>query len=250
MRSLRRTSRLMPSQDQGGRGVDSCSPPTARVHPGLEFAPRPHARRPRRAAVQRAPLLEFPQAAMVGKTDVVKRLLHAMKHNGMAPCQELWRRVLKMMSSRENFSTCLVVKAFFRNVFPNDKRIWCCLVNVALEVGDAESARSTLQQYQKAELGINGHVPLFRTFTVLKDADAAETVFHELGAEASPLMLNLLLLTCVNNGSRAQLAALGRSPRAGGRGSQSRGRLWRDCRRIDAVSYNTAMKDFAQRQIG
>ena len=39
-----------------------------------------------------------------------------------------------------------------------------------------------LQQYQKAELGIDSQVPLFRTFTVLKDADAAETVFHELGA--------------------------------------------------------------------
>ena len=84
-------------------------------------------------------------------------------------------------------------------MFPNDKMIWSCLVNAALEVGDAESARSTLQQYQKAELDINGHVLLFRTFMVLKDADAAETVFHELGAEASPLMLNLLLLTCGNN---------------------------------------------------
>ena len=63
--------------------------------------------------------LSFLESAVrVGKTDVVERLLRAMQHSGMAPCQEFWRRVLKMMSSREDFSTCLVVEAFFQTSFP------------------------------------------------------------------------------------------------------------------------------------
>merc|ERR1719362_2458490 len=105
-----------------------------------------------------------------------------------------------MLSSRKEFDTCLLLHSIFWRHLPSDKVVWSCLVNASLEVGETHSTESMLEQFAKADISIQDHILFFRTYLALQDVDSAEAMFHKLGAQASPLMLNLLLLTCVNTG--------------------------------------------------
>jgi len=186
-------------------------------------------------------------AVRVGKTDVLERLLRALKRSNMAPSQEFWRRMLKMLSSRKQFSTCLLVHTLFRNQLPTDKVIWSCLANACLEVGDASRAETMLEQYKKADINIKDHVLLFRTYSALKNADASEALFHQLGARTSPLMLNLLLLTCVNtNQAERGMRLLHEAHRLEEEARQSQAGENQDTIMADTISYNTVIKGLAQ----
>jgi len=185
-------------------------------------------------------------AVRVGKTDVVERLLRALRRSHLVPTGDFWRRVLKMLSSRKLFTTCLAVDSFFQRQLPNDKVVWSCLANAALEVGDAQRAASMLDEYSKAGIGVKDHVLFFRTYLALRDADKAEAIFEKLGADTTSLMLNLLLLTCVNTGQ----------PERGLRLLHRAHELEDEARRsseapetpplVDTVSYNTVIKGLAQ----
>jgi len=180
-------------------------------------------------------------AARVGKTDVVERLLRAVRNSSLSPSHDFWRRVLKMLSSRKLFSTCLFVDVLFQGQLPVEKVVWSCLVNAALEVGKPERAASMLKQYQKADIIVKDHVLFFRTYLALKDVDAAEAMFNKLGAHTSSLMLNHLLLTCVNTGQpqrglRLLHQAHGLEDEAGA----AAGTL------VDTISYNTVIKGLVQ----
>merc|ERR1719159_481673 len=55
-----------------------------------------------------------------------------------------------------------------------------------------------LDRYRESQIEPKDHVLLFRTFVAMNDVDSAEATFRSLGESMSSLMLNLLLLTCVN----------------------------------------------------
>lgn len=180
-------------------------------------------------------------AVRVGKTDVLERLFRALKRSDLTPSQEFWRRVLKMLSSRKHFSTCLLVHTLFRHQLPVDKVVWSCLANASLEVGDAQRAASMLEQYTKADISIKDHVLLFRTYLALKDVESAEALFHKLGGQTSPLMLNLLLLTCVNTGQPERgLRLLHEAHELEDK------KAGEDTTVVDIISYNTVIKGLAQ----
>jgi len=183
-------------------------------------------------------------AVRVGKTDVVERLLRALRRSQLVPTHDFWRRVLKMLSSRKLFSIVLAVDSLFQRQLPNDKVVWSCLANAALEVGDANRAASMLDEYSKAGIGIKDHVLFFRTYLALKDADKAEAIFEKLGAEVTSLMLNLLLLTCVNTGQPERgLRLLHRAHELEDEARQSSPEA---PALVDTVSYNTVIKGLAQ----
>jgi len=179
-------------------------------------------------------------AARVGKTDVVERLLRAVRSSSLTPSQDFWRRVLKMLSSRKLFSSCLFVEALFQGQLPIEKVVWSCLVNAALEVGKPERAISMLKQYQKADINIKDHVLFFRTYLALKDVDAAEAMFNKLGAQATSLMLNHLLLTCVNT-RQAE-----RSQHILHRAHELEDQAGASGTLVDTISYNTVIKGLVQ----
>lgn len=186
-------------------------------------------------------------AVRVGKTDVLERLFRAVKRSNMNPSQEFWRRMLKMLSSRKHFSTCLLVHTLFRNQLPTDKVVWSCLANACLEVGDAQRAETMLEQYSKADISIKDHVLLFRTYLALKNTDASEALFHRLGVDTSPLMLNLLLLTCVNtNQAERGLRLLHEGHQLEERAEKSQSGESEDTTVVDTISYNTVIKGLAQ----
>mmetsp|Transcript_61639 Transcript_61639/g.198549 ORF Transcript_61639/g.198549 Transcript_61639/m.198549 type:complete len:630 (+) Transcript_61639:142-2031(+) len=181
----------------------------------------------------------FIQSAIrVGKVDVVERMLRAMKRSGTAPTLQFWQTTLKMLSSRKHFSACLSAHSLFGQQIPTDKVVFSCLINAALEVGATDRAAAMLRRYGDADIDPKDHVLFFRTYVALKDVDAAEAIFRKLGSKVSTLMLNLLLLTCVN--ARQPRRALD---------------FLHECHEIekaleekvvDVVSYNTVIKGFAQ----
>jgi len=181
----------------------------------------------------------FIQSAIrVGKVDVVERMLRAMRRCSVPPTLQFWQTTLKMLSSRKHFSACLSAHSIFGESIPADKVVFSCLINAALEIGATERAAAMLERYGSAGIDAKDHVLFFRTYVTLRDIDAAEAVFRKLGNEVTTLMLNLLLLTCVN----------ARQPK---RGLE----FLRESRRIettlpekivDVVSYNTVIKGFAQ----
>mmetsp|Transcript_142370 Transcript_142370/g.265330 ORF Transcript_142370/g.265330 Transcript_142370/m.265330 type:complete len:642 (-) Transcript_142370:19-1944(-) len=188
----------------------------------------------------------FIQSAIrVGKVDVVERLLRCMRRKGMAPTRDFWRSTLKMLSSRKHFSTCLSAYASYSSVMPADKVAFSCLVNAALEIGEPQRAKTLLDSYCKCDLEPRDYVLVFRTYVALNDVEAAEVTFGELGKKMTPLMLNLLLLTCVNSQRPEHALKL----------LQDAQELEEMCDRadalessqfVDAISYNTVIKGFAQ----
>jgi pentatricopeptide repeat protein len=187
----------------------------------------------------------FIQSAIrVGKVDVVERLLRSLKRSGCTPSTEFWRTILKMLSSRKHFSLCLTVHAIFGKFLPADKVVYSCLINGALESGAADKAATMLDSYRQADLEPRDFVLFFRTYVATHDVAAAEILFRELGESMSSLMLNLVLLTCVNTASPERALKLLQEARefevSRAQTSTEKERL------VDVVSYNTLIKGFAQ----
>jgi pentatricopeptide repeat protein len=183
----------------------------------------------------------------VGKIDVVERLVRSMKRRGAEPSRDFWRTTLKMLSSRKHFDACLSIYTIFGRSLPSDKIIFSCLINGALESGASERASQMLERYCEADLEPRDHVLLFRTYVAIGDIDAAEKTFRSLGEEMSALMLNLLLLTCVQ--AKQPERALERLHEAHQLQETRNSKLVnpQDAEVIvDVVSYNTVIKGFAQ----
>jgi len=142
---------------------------------------------------------------------------------------------------------CLVIYQIIGRSLPADKVIFSCLINGALENGAAERAAAMLERYCEADLEPKDHVLLFRTYVAMRDVNSAEKTFRALGEKMTSLMLNLLLLTCVN--AKEPERALERLHEA---------RVFQENRAknstdsqddepiVDVVSYNTVIKGFAQ----
>lgn len=188
--------------------------------------------------------LSFVQSAVrVEKIDVVERMLRVMRRHRMEPSLRFWQTTMKMLASRKHFSACLVVHTLFSKQIPTDKVVFSCLINAALEVGDPQRAALMLERYRDAGIEAKDHVLFFRTYVALGDVDSAEAVFQRLGADASTLMLNLLLLTCVNADQPARGIRLLREAHD----FESQGVQDIPSEKIvDVVSYNTIIKGFAQ----
>eukprot|EP00928_Gymnodinium_smaydae_P063768 TRINITY_DN47264_c0_g1_i1.p1 TRINITY_DN47264_c0_g1~~TRINITY_DN47264_c0_g1_i1.p1 ORF type:complete len:667 (-),score=167.80 TRINITY_DN47264_c0_g1_i1:148-2148(-) len=196
-------------------------------------------------------------AVRVGKVDVVERMLQAMRRNGMTPNARFWQRTLKMLSSRKYYSACLTAQAVFEDDVPCDKVSYSCLINAALEIGQPERAAAMLERYEQSGVEAKDYVLFFRTYVANGDIDAAEKVFRRLGAETTPLMLNLLLLACVNakdpkralalvnEAHELEAAALARNKAAAESPSGASQALENEVI-VDVVSYNTIIKGFAQ----
>jgi pentatricopeptide repeat protein len=179
----------------------------------------------------------FIQSAIrVGKIDVVERMLRSLQRKRISPSMEFWHAILKMLASRKYFSCCLSIFTMYGNVLPNDKVIFSCLMNAALESGASDKAVEILSRYKQCDLEVCDYVTVFRAFVAVGEVDQAETLFKELGSKATPLMMNLLLLACVNakQAQRAHDLLL-------------EGHSFEDLpssRIVDAISYNTVIKGF------
>lgn len=197
----------------------------------------------------------FIQSAIrVGKIDVVERLLRSMKRRGAMPSCEFWRTTLKMLSSRKHFDSCLSIYALFGRTLPSDKVVFSCLINGALENGAPDRAAAMLERYCEADLDPRDHVLLFRTYVAINDVKSAEKTFRALGEDMTSLMLNLLLLTCVQtNQPEHALECLhdayafqeSRNRKADENCPQEGGAQESEPM-VDVVSYNTVIKGFAQ----
>jgi len=175
-------------------------------------------------------------ATRVGKIDVVERMLHLMMRNGVTPKPSFWNSTLKLLSSRKHFPCCLHIFTTYGHILPNDKVIFSCLINAALEHGSQEQAVAMVRRYKQCDLEICDYVTIFRTYASAGKLEQAERLFKELQGKTSTLMMNLLLHTAVkcNEPERAlQLLFEGHSyddldaPRI-----------------VDAISYNTVIKGF------
>lgn len=174
----------------------------------------------------------------VGKVDVVERMLRTIKRNQLVPTLRFWQTTLKMLSSRKHFNTCLSIHNLFGKQIPADKVIYSCLINAALEKGVPERASAMLEKYGESGIDAKDYVLFFRTYVAINDVDSAERVFRKLGSKMTTLMLNLLLLACVN----------AKQPKRAYKLLEEAHMLEKDSpeRIVDVVSYNTAMKGFAQ----
>jgi pentatricopeptide repeat protein len=179
----------------------------------------------------------FIQSAIrVGKIDVVERMLRAMKRNQIEPSIQFWQTTLRMLSSRKNYGASLSVYTLFQKQIPPDKVVFSCLINAALEVGAPERAVSMLERYGECELDAKDHILFFRTYVAVGDVESAETIFRRLDKETTTLMLNLLLLTCVNTQQADRAADIVRLAHE----------VHGESPIVDIVSYNTVIKGFAQ----
>jgi pentatricopeptide repeat protein len=174
-----------------------------------------------------------------------------MKRRGAEPSQEFWRTTLKMLSSRKHFDACLSIYTVFGSSLPADKIVFSCLINGALESGSPHRAAAMLNRYREAGLDPKDHVLLFRTYVATKDVDSAEETFRSLGEDMTSLMLNLVLLTCVNSQQpdralkRLHDAREFQESRARKASEQNKSNQENDPI-VDVVSYNTVIKGFAQ----
>jgi len=194
------------------------------------------------------PLLSsFIQSAIrVGKLDVVERILRGMSRRSNQPSCEFWQTILKMLSSRKHFDSCLTVYSMFGSALPADKVVFSCLINAALESGTPERATSMLSRYKESGIDARDYVLLFRTYVATNDGPSAEATFKELGENMTPLMLNLVLLISVNAKDPDRALALLYDARSFQERNDMSG-----CERerepiVDVVSYNTVIKGFAQ----
>lgn len=186
-------------------------------------------------------------AVRVNKLDVVERMLRTMSRNGMTPSLDFWHSTLKMLSSRKHFSIAISVFTAFGHMLPNDKVIFSCLINAALESTMKESLPAMLARYQQCDLRAEDYVTVFRTCVAIGDADAAEKLFLDLASQTTPLMLNLLLLACINiKQPKRAMDILSKAHEfetetalQGGESSPKASQI------VDTVSYNTVMKGFA-----
>eukprot|EP00929_Paragymnodinium_shiwhaense_P015010 TRINITY_DN123005_c0_g1_i1.p1 TRINITY_DN123005_c0_g1~~TRINITY_DN123005_c0_g1_i1.p1 ORF type:complete len:650 (+),score=186.38 TRINITY_DN123005_c0_g1_i1:141-2090(+) len=181
-------------------------------------------------------------AIRMGKMDIVERMLRDMRHRHVQPSLQLWQSCLKMLASRKHFSTIVAVAFIFdADDVPLDTVIYSCFVNAALEVGAHDAAEKSLKRYGKLELESRDNVLFFRTYAATGNADAAEELFKRLGHKTTTLMLNLLLITCVN--SKDALRAHRILELA--HGLEKANDII-----VDVVSYNTVLKGYAQEANG
>jgi len=182
-------------------------------------------------------------AVRVGKIDVVERMLRTMMRNRMIPSIDFWHSTLKMLSSRKHYSSCILVFATYGHVLPNDKVIFSCLINAALESGAPDKAVPMLNRYQQCDLEPADFVTAFRTYVAIGAADEAEKLFWKLGTQMTPLMLNLVLLACINAKqperamnllAKAHHFETGDNSDLAANGAQI----------VDTISYNTVIKGF------
>jgi pentatricopeptide repeat protein len=182
---------------------------------------------------------EFLQSACrVGKTDVCERLLQTMKKNGMIPSVGFWQSLLKMFSSRRLYTVCLQAYDLFRELIPADRVAYSCLINAALECNQAREAVNMLQRYREADLDVKDYILFFRAYTAAGDLNGVVRTFRELKGRTTTLMLNLLLLTFVNEKKTEDALTYLKEAKVYEQESGSR--------MIDTVSYNTLIKGFAE----
>jgi len=184
-------------------------------------------------------------AVRVGKIDVVERMLRMMIRNRITPSTELCHSTLKMLSSRRHFSSCVHVFVTYGDMLPNDKIIFSCLINAALESNMLDKAVLMLSRYQQCDLETSDYVTAFRTCVATGSVDLAEKLFLDLKQKAAPLMLNLALLVCINGKQpeRAMMLLVKAHkfeavPSTGGAENSKALHI------VDTVSYNTVIKGF------
>lgn len=186
--------------------------------------------------------LAFVQCALrLERADLVEYVLLAMRRSGVSPSTDFWQRVLRMLSSRKLFQTCLWVHGIFGRQLPVDKVVLSCLSNAALETGDPMRAFAIMKSYQETDMAPHEHLLFFRTYLLLEDTDAAEAMFQKLGARATPLILNLLLSTCVNTGQHDRAFRLLQEAH-----ELESARSTKEGPLVDLISYNTVIKGLAQ----
>mmetsp|Transcript_50676 Transcript_50676/g.94638 ORF Transcript_50676/g.94638 Transcript_50676/m.94638 type:complete len:621 (-) Transcript_50676:17-1879(-) len=181
----------------------------------------------------------FVQSAVrMSKVDVAERMLRTMKRSGLVPSAEFWQHTMKLMSSRRQFSLCLSAYNIFEHLMPADKVTFSCLINAALDLNMPQRTPGMLSKFQQAGIAPKDHVLHFRCYVALGNVNDAEKLFHELDTQANTLMLNLLLLTCVNGHQPERALQILQSAHALEQGMQET--------LVDTVSYNTVMKGFAE----
>mmetsp|Transcript_59833 Transcript_59833/g.104641 ORF Transcript_59833/g.104641 Transcript_59833/m.104641 type:complete len:685 (+) Transcript_59833:79-2133(+) len=187
----------------------------------------------------------FIQAAVrIGKIDVVERKLSLMMRNRVTPSLEFWHTTLKMLSSRKHFSICLSIYSLYGSAFPNDKVIFSCILNAALESGAPKRVTSILPLYLQACLEVQDYVIVFRMYQALSDVDGSENLFHVLKSRTTPLMLNLLLMTCVSSSQADRALKCLRQAH-----QYEADRCWnlqvKHRKIVDSISYNIVIKGFS-----
>lgn len=179
-------------------------------------------------------------AIRVGKIDVVERMVRAMFRNGVGPSLAFWQATLKMLSSRRHPQACLALHRAFSRDIPRDKVVYSCVINAALDCDQANLAAELLPTYAAdPTLDSRDQVLVFRTYAAVGDVESAERALRQKGEQATTLMANLLLLTCVNAGAPEKAAELLQElQELEARGARSRV--------LDAVSYNTVIGGLAR----
>lgn len=178
-------------------------------------------------------------AVRVGKIDVVERMMRLMMANRITPSSSFWLSTLKMLSSRKHYSVCLLVFSSYGHMLPNDKVIFSCLINAALESSAPEKAASMLRRYQQCNLEASDYVTAFRVHVATGDDDAAVKLFSEMGESITPLMLNLVLLACINAKRPERALSLLQKAHELEMNASTKLQL------VDTISYNTVIKGFA-----
>merc|ERR1719379_1314350 len=110
-----------------------------------------------------------------------------------------------MLSSRRLYDTLLKVHDLFGGELPADKVVFSCLINGAMERGLPQVAEKMLPKYKQAGIEPKDFILIFRTHAALGHVEASIALVHELRERTTPLMLNLVLRTCVQ-AKKPQLA--------------------------------------------
>eukprot|EP00930_Biecheleria_cincta_P031822 TRINITY_DN2206_c0_g1_i1.p1 TRINITY_DN2206_c0_g1~~TRINITY_DN2206_c0_g1_i1.p1 ORF type:complete len:653 (+),score=139.25 TRINITY_DN2206_c0_g1_i1:134-2092(+) len=176
-------------------------------------------------------------ATRVGKVDVAERMMRVMKRANIIPSLEFWQHTMKLFSSRRQYGLCLTTYEILGHQCPADKVVFSCIINAALEQGVAERTPRMLAKFAQAGISGKDHVLFFRCYVALGDVASAEALFMKLGKQASTLMLNLLLLTCVNAKEPERAWDMLQYARKLEQAGDTDGI-------VDIVSYNTVMKGF------
>mmetsp|Transcript_6150 Transcript_6150/g.14278 ORF Transcript_6150/g.14278 Transcript_6150/m.14278 type:complete len:746 (+) Transcript_6150:122-2359(+) len=152
---------------------------------------------------------EFVQAAVrVGKLDVFEKMIRFMQSKGMVPSTAFWQDTLRILSTRKNYSACLLAHSIFASpsataphgvLPPGNRVIYSCLVNAALEMGKHEEAADLLNEYKASQDEPKDYNIFFRAYRQLGNIEAAIGLFKEIGAESlSTMVLNSLLMACTS----------------------------------------------------
>jgi len=177
-------------------------------------------------------------AARVDKSDVAEKMIRVMKRNKVYLGTQNWQTILKILSTKKWFSMCLLVHKLFEEQLPCDKVVYSCLINAALEVSEPQRAEAMLPTYQKCDIDVKEYILFFRTYVALGKVDQAEAIFHMLGDQTTSLMLNLLLLTCVNEKQLDRaMDSLHKAHKLD---------IGKKEPMVNIVSYNTLIKGYAQ----